>query len=68
MLRVLYAVLYDNSCNTIFSVTQPLLPQLPHAPGAMAHGNAVTSEFLEGQLLPDDVHDGFYYALLEKTG
>ena len=47
---------------------QPLLPQLPHAPGAMAHGNAVTSEFLEGQLLPDDVHDGFYYALLEKTG
>ncbi len=35
---------------------------------APRHGDAVTSEFLEGQLLPDDVHDGFYYALLEKTG
>ncbi len=31
-------------------------------------GNAATAEFLDGQLLPDHVHDGFYYALLEKAG
>ncbi len=51
-----------------------LLPQTPHLTDALkssdtaGHGEAVTSEFLEGLLLPDDVHDGFYYALLEKTG
>jgi hypothetical protein len=32
------------------------------------HGDTVTAEFIDGQLLPDHVHDGFYYALLEKTG
>lgn len=31
-------------------------------------GANVTAEFQDGQLLPDHVHDGFYYALLEKTG
>ncbi len=51
-----------------------LLPQTPRLSEALkssdaaGHSEAVTSEFLEGQLLPDDVHDGFYYALFEKTG
>ena len=27
---------------------------------------AATLELKDGQLLPDDHHDGFYYALLEK--
>jgi 16S rRNA (cytosine967-C5)-methyltransferase len=44
-------------------------PQLqPHLPQAAGRGDAVTAELLDGQLLPDHVHDGFYYALLEKTG
>ena len=42
-----------------------LKPHLPHATG---RSNAVTSDLPDGQLLPDHVHDGFYYALLEKTG
>ena len=42
-----------------------LQPPLPHATG---RSNAVTSDLPDGQLLPDHVHDGFYYALLEKTG
>ena len=42
-----------------------LQPQLPQATG---RGDAMTAQFLDGQLLPDHVHDGFYYALLEKTG
>ena len=42
-----------------------LKPHLPHATG---RSNAVTADLPDGQLLPDHVHDGFYYALLEKTG
>ena len=42
-----------------------LQPQLPQT---TAHGVGVTAKFLDGQLLPDHVHDGFYYALLEKAG
>ena len=42
-----------------------LQPRLPQATG---RGDAETAEFLDGQLLPDHVHDGFYYALLEKAG
>lgn len=34
----------------------------------LGSGANVTAEFQDGQLLPDHVHDGFYYALLEKTG
>ena len=41
---------------------QPLLPQ------ATGHGDGVTAQFPDGQLLPDHAHDGFYYALLEKAG
>ena len=37
-------------------------------PQKTGRGDAVTAEFLDGQLLPDHVHDGFYYALLEKKG
>ena len=40
----------------------------PHLPQAAGRGDAVTVELPDGQLLPDHVHDGFYYALLEKTG
>jgi len=43
----------------------PLDFQLPHAAG---RSEAVTAKTPDGQLLPDHVHDGFYYALLEKTG
>ncbi len=39
-----------------------------HPPPTSARGDTVTADFLDGQLLPDHVHDGFYYALLEKTG
>ncbi len=39
-----------------------------HLPQAMGRSDAVTAEFLDGLLLPDNVHDGFYYALLEKAG
>lgn len=46
----------------------PRLPQMPHMSKTTAQVGALTSEFQEGQLLPDDFHDGFYYALLEKTG
>ena len=42
-----------------------LQPDLPHATG---RGDAMTAQFLDGQLLPDHAHDGFYYALLEKAG
>ena len=42
-----------------------LQPQLPHAPG---RSDAMTAQHLDGQLLPDHAHDGFYYALLGKTG
>lgn len=46
-----------------------LHPQLhSHFPHATVRDDAVTSEIPNGQLLPDHVHDGFYYALLEKTG
>ena len=37
-------------------------------PQTTGRGDTVTAEFLDGQLLPDHVHDGFYYALLEKKG
>lgn len=30
--------------------------------------NAVAQELQDGQLFPNDHHDGFFYALLEKTG
>ena len=40
----------------------------PHLSQAAGRGATVTAEFLDGQLLPDNVHDGFYYALLEKAG
>jgi len=40
----------------------------PHLTQATGRSAAVTAEFLDGQLLPDHVHDGFYYALLEKAG
>jgi 16S rRNA (cytosine967-C5)-methyltransferase len=40
----------------------------PRPPLAMEPRGAVTVELQDGQLLPDHVHDGFYYALLEKAG
>ena len=40
----------------------------PDLPQATSRGDDVTAQFLDGQLLPDHVHDGFYYALLEKAG
>ncbi|MEP7156209.1 MAG: 16S rRNA (cytosine(967)-C(5))-methyltransferase RsmB [Betaproteobacteria bacterium] len=43
----------------------PLDLPLPTAAGP---GDAMTAHSPDGQLLPDHVHDGFYYALLEKTG
>jgi len=35
---------------------------------ASAGHQAALPEFVDGQLLPNDVHDGFFYALLEKMG
>ena len=43
----------------------PLDLHLPHPAG---RSEAVTVPTPDGQLLPDHVHDGFFYALLEKTG
>ena len=40
--------------------TAKLLPSGGGHPGTIP-------ELVDGQLLPNDVHDGFYYALLEKT-
>jgi len=34
---------------------------------ATGHEHAVSTEFIDGQLLPDHAHDGFFYALLEKS-
>lgn len=36
------------------------------SPTGVGHEAAIP-ELADGQLLPNDVHDGFYYALLEKT-
>ena len=36
------------------------------SPRSLGHDKAATLELKDGQLLPDDHHDGFYYALLEK--
>lgn len=37
-------------------------------PPATGRSDAVTAHSPDGQLLPDHAHDGFFYALLEKTG
>ena len=42
---------------------------IPEALAMLATPSGVlASEFTGGQLLPDHAHDGFFYALLEKTG
>lgn len=43
----------------------PIGEQLTLATG---RDHAVSPDFLDGLLLPDHAHDGFYYALLEKSG
>ncbi len=72
--RLLYA-----TCSVFRAENQDIIEQfLRKTPGArqlnfanllptgMGH-QAATPELADGQLLPNDVHDGFFYTLLEKT-
>lgn len=73
--RLLYA-----TCSVFRAENQEIIEQfLRKTPGArqlnLAEMQPINEEhqaaipaFAEGQLLPNDVHDGFFYALLEKTG
>ena len=73
--RLLYA-----TCSVFRAENQEIIEQfLRKTPGArqlnLAEMQPIHEEhqaaipaFAEGQLLPNDVHDGFFYALLEKTG
>ena len=57
----------DAFLSTHLSAKQLDLAVTPNLPG---HGNATGAAgltFKDGQLLPDDHHDGFYFALLTKT-
>ncbi|MCY7389767.1 MAG: 16S rRNA (cytosine(967)-C(5))-methyltransferase RsmB [Burkholderiales bacterium] len=73
--RLLYA-----TCSVFRAENQDIVEQfLRKTPGArqlnfaemlpvgVEHGAAIPA-LSEGQLLPNNVHDGFFYALLEKTG
>jgi 16S rRNA (cytosine967-C5)-methyltransferase len=72
--RLLYA-----TCSVFRAENQEIIEQFlrktPNArqldlaqvlPAGVDH-QATIPELADGQLLPNDVHDGFYYALLEKT-
>lgn len=71
LLYVTCSIFQKENSNIIeqFRRKHPIARQLriqPSEPSNAETDNAVNAEIPDGQLLPDHVHDGFYYALLEK--
>jgi 16S rRNA (cytosine967-C5)-methyltransferase len=77
--RLLYATCSifraeNNETIEQFLRERPDARQLPISAGAAdefkhpGEAKSTTLQCIDGQLLPDNVHDGFFYALLEKLG